>query len=246
MQVSVEKLILENQGLIMCGQDIVLDVLARHLEKMNPMLRSLRSYVGSIDGLLSLYRGTANITATHLWDGETEEYNIPYVRRFLPGQHAVIVNLVYRTQGFYVAPGNPKVIRDWKDLMNENITFVNREKGSGTRVLLDEQFRNLNLDSRLIVGHRNEEMSHIAVASAIARGIADVGLGTEKAALQVPGVEFVPLKKERYDLVFYRDDLKKSNFQTLLSVIQSVEFREEVKGLGGYDISKTGEIVGEI
>ncbi|MEB3104127.1 substrate-binding domain-containing protein, partial [Ferviditalea candida] len=157
--------------------------------------------------------GTANVTATHLWDGETEEYNIPYVRRLLPGQRAVVVNLVYRTQGFYVSPGNPKDIRDWKDLMDENITFVNREKGSGTRVLLDEQLRNLNLDSRLMKGYRNEEMSHIAVASAVARGIADVGLGTEKAALQVPGVEFVPLKKERYDLVFYKDDLEKSNFQ---------------------------------
>ncbi|MEB3104105.1 substrate-binding domain-containing protein, partial [Ferviditalea candida] len=89
MRVSVEKLILENQGLIVCGQDIVLDVLTRHLEKKNPMLRCLRSYVGSIDGLLSLYRGTANVTATHLWDGETEEYNIPYVRRLLPGQRAV-------------------------------------------------------------------------------------------------------------------------------------------------------------
>lgn len=207
---------------------------------------ALSSLLRGIDGLLSLYRGTANLTATHLWDGETEEYNIPYVRRFLPGQHAIIVNLVYRTQGFYVAPGNPKDFRDWKDLTKENISFVNREKGSGTRVLLDEQLRNMGLNSKLIDGYWNEEMSHIAVASAVARGIADVGLGTEKAALQVPNVEFVPLKKERYDLVFYKDDLEKSNFQTLLSIIQSVEFREEVKGLGGYDISKTGEIMGKI
>lgn len=245
-QVSVERLILENQGLIICGQDIVLDVLTRHLEKKSPYLRSLRSYVGSIDGLLALYRGAANVTATHLWDGETDEFNVPYVRRLLPGQRTIIVNLVFRTQGFYVAPGNPKSIRDWKDLCDQEITFVNRERGSGTRALLDEQLRNLNIDARSINGYYYEEMSHIAVASAVARGKADVGMGTEKAAQQVAGVDFIPLKKERYDLVFYRDDLEKPGFQTLLAILRSPEFKDEIKGMGGYDISMTGEVVGEI
>lgn len=246
IQVSLEKLIIENQGLIICGQDIVLDVLTRYLEKRNPSLRSLRSYVGSIDGLLALYRGTASITAAHLWDGETGEYNIPYVRRLLPGQHTLIINLVYRTQGFYVAPGNPKAVNDWSDLLKPNVTFVNRDKGSGVRVLLDENLRNLNIDSRSIKGYGLEEMSHIAVASAVARGIADVGLGSEKAALQVPGVDFIPLKKERYDLVVYKNDLEKSNFQTLLSILRSDEFKDEVQGMGGYDTSKMGEIMGEL
>ncbi len=246
VQATLEKLIIENQGLIICGQDIVLDVLTRYLEKRNPSLRSLRSYVGSIDGLLALYRGTASLTAAHLWDGETGEYNIPYVRRLLPGQRTVIINLVYRTQGFYVAPGNPKAINDWSDLVKKDVTFVNRDKGSGVRVLLDEKLRNLNIDSRSIKGYELEEMSHIAVASAVARGIADVGLGTEKAALQVPNVDFFPLIKERYDLVLYKHDLEKSNFQTLLSILKSDDFKDEVKGMGGYDISKMGEIVGEL
>lgn len=246
IQVSLEKMIIENQGLIICGQDIVLDILTRYLEKKNQTLRSLRSYVGSIDGLLALYRGTANVTATHLWDGETGEYNIPYVRRLLPGQRTVIINLVYRTLGFYVAPGNPRAIHDWPDLLKPNITMINRDKGSGTRVMLDEHLRNLNIDSRAIQGYQNEEMSHIAVASAVARGMADVGLGTEKAALQVQEVEFVPLTKERYDLVVYKHDLEKSNFQTLLSILRSVEFKTEVNGLGGYDTSQMGEIIGEL
>jgi putative molybdopterin biosynthesis protein len=246
IQVTLEKLIIENQGLIICGQDIVLDILTRYLEKRNPSLRSLRSYVGSIDGLLALYRGTASITAAHLWDGETGEYNIPYVRRLLPGQHTVIINLVYRKQGFYVAPGNPKAIKNWSDLVKPGVTFVNRDKGSGVRVLLDENLRNLNIDSRSIKGYELEEMSHIAVASAVARGIADVGLGAEKAALQVPGIEFIPLKKERYDLVLYKNDLEKSNFQTLLSILRSDDFKDEVNGMGGYDTSKMGEIVGEL
>jgi putative molybdopterin biosynthesis protein len=246
IQVSLEKLIIENQGLIICGQDIVLDVLTRYLEKRNPSLRSLRSYVGSIDGLLSLYRGTASVSAVHLWDGETGEYNIPYVRRLLPGQRTVIINLVYRTQGFYIAPGNPKAIKDWSDLSRADISFVNRDKGSGVRVLLDESLRNLNIDSRTIKGYEHEEMSHIAVASAVARGIADVGLGSEKAALQVPKVDFIPLKKERYDLVLYKNDLEKSNFQTLLSILRSDEFKEEIKGMGGYDTSKMGEVMGQL
>ncbi|MEN6350575.1 MAG: helix-turn-helix transcriptional regulator [Syntrophomonas sp.] len=246
IQATLEKLIIDNQGLIICGQDIVLDVLTRYLEKRNPSLRSLRSYVGSIDGLLALYRGTASITAAHLWDGETGEYNIPYVRRLLPGQRTVIINLVYRTQGFYVAPGNPKAINDWSDLVKTDVTFVNRDKGSGVRVLLDEKLRNLNIDSRSIKGYELEEMSHIAVASAVARGIADVGLGAEKAALQVPKVDFIPLIKERYDLVLYKNDLEKSNFQTLLSILNSDDFKDEVKGMGGYDTSRMGEIVGEL
>lgn len=245
-QISVERMVLENQGLIICGQDIVLDVLTRHLERRNALFRSLRSYVGSLDGLLALYRGTANVVTAHLWDGETGEYNIPYVRRLLPGHHAVVINLVYRNQGFYVTPGNPKRIRDWQDLTKPEVTFINREKGSGTRVLLDEQLRNLNLDYRQINGYQNEEMSHIAVASAVARGVVDVGLGTEKAALQVPEIEFIPLKKERYDIVVYKEDLKKPIFQALLSVLNSREFHEEVAGMGGYDISQTGEIMGEI
>lgn len=244
--VSIERIILEKGGLIICGQDIVLDVLTRHIERRNPNFRSLRSYVGSLDGMLALYRGTANVVTAHLWDGETGEYNIPYVRRLLPGQHAVIINLVYRNQGFYVAPGNPKEIREWSDLTNPIVTFINREKGSGTRVLLDEQLRNLNIDCRQINGYQNEEMSHIAVASTVARGVADVGLGTEKAALQIPEVEFYPIKKERYDIVVYKEDLEKPIFKALLTVLNSNEFRDEVAGMGGYDTSQTGVIVGEV
>lgn len=245
-QTSIEKLILENQGLIICGQDVILDLLTRYLEKKNPSLRSLRSYVGSIDGLISLYKGTANITAAHLWDSETDDYNTPYVKKILPGQKLLVINLVYRMQGFYVAHGNPKNIKDWKDLERGDVTFVNREAGCGARVLLDEKLKVSGVDARLVKGYGNEELSHIAVASSVSRGLADVGLGIEKAAMQVPGITFVPLMKERYDLIMYKNDLEKSNFQTLLSIIRSPEFKAEVEGLGGYDTSKMGEVLGEV
>lgn len=233
-------------GLIICGQDVVLDIMTRHLEKQMPYVRFLRYYAGSIDGLTALYRGSANVVTTHLWDGDNDEYNVPYVRRLLPGQRAVIVNLVYRMEGFYVAPGNPKSIYDWPDLIRPDIRFVNRERGSGARVLLDEKIRQIDIDPFLISGYEHEVMSHLAVASNVARGGADVGLGVEKAAMQVSNLDFIPLQKERYDMVFFRRDLDKPHFQALLRTLKSPEFRNEVSGISGYDISKMGEIIAEV
>ncbi|WP_378953957.1 substrate-binding domain-containing protein [Pelosinus sp. sgz500959] len=233
-------------GLIIYGQDATLDVLTRHLEKKMPHVRFLRSYNGSMDGLIALYRGTANLITTHLWDGDTGEYNTPYVRHLLPGQRALIINLVYRQEGFYVAPGNPKNIKDWPDLLRSDIRFINRERGSGARVLLDEKFRKLNLDPRGIPNYNQEETSHLAIASSVARGEADVGLGIEKAAMQVQNIEFIPLQKERYDLVMLRHDLEKPHFQALLSILRSPAFRNEIAGMGGYDVSRMGDIMAEL
>lgn len=233
-------------GLIIYGQDAVLDVLTRHLEKQMPHIRFLRSYNGSMDGLIALYRGTANLITTHLWDGDTGEYNTPYVRRLLPGQRALIINLVYRQAGFYVASGNPKNLNDWSDLIKPDIRFINRERGSGARVLLDEKFRQLHIDPRIIPNYSQEETSHLAIASCVARGEADVGVGIEKAAMQVQNVEFIPLQKERYDLVLLRHDLDKPQFQTLLSILRSPDFRKEIAGMGGYDVSQMGDVMAEV
>jgi putative molybdopterin biosynthesis protein len=232
-------------SLIICGQDAILDSLTRHLEKELPQAQILRNYIGSIDGLLALYHGTANVVTTHLWDSDADTYNIPYVRRLLPGHRALIINLTYRIEGFYVAKGNPKQIAAWQDLVNPSVRFVNRERGSGARVLLDEKLRSLNIDHKNIIGYEHEEMSHLAVASFVARGEADVGLGAEKAALQVKDLDFIPLQKERYDLVILREDAGKPQFKTLLSVLKSKAFRNEVLGMGDYDLTHTGDIMGE-
>lgn len=233
-------------GLIIYGQDAVLDVLTRHLEKKMPQVRSLRCFNGSMDGLIALYRGTANLITTHLWDGKTGEYNTPYVRHLLPGQQAIIINLVYRLEGFYVARGNPKNIKDWPDLLRSDIRFLNRERGSGARVLLDEKFQQLKLDPRAIPNYNQEETSHLAIASSVARGEVDVGLGIEKAAMQVENVDFIPLQKERYDLVMLQRDLDKPHFQALLAILRSPAFRNEIGGMGGYDVSQMGEIMAEL
>lgn len=234
------------QGLIVCGQDVILDILTRHMERCTPHTRFLRNYIGSIDGLLALYRGTADAVTAHLWDSDTDTYNIPYVRRLLPGHYTLIINLVYRMAGFYVAKGNPKNITDWKDLAQSNIRFVNRERGSGARVLLDEKLRIFKLDHRFINGYNNEEMSHFAVASTVARGEADVGLGIERAALQIEALDFIPMQKERYDLIIREEDAARPEFVALLSVIRSKAFKNEIQGMGGYELMHTGEVMAEI
>ena len=236
----------ESDSLIICGQDIILDILTRHLERLLPGIRCLRNHSGSIDGLLALYRGTANVVTTHLWDSDTDTYNTPYIRRFLPGHRTLVYNLAHRNTGFYVAKGNPKGINNWHDLTRSDVTLINRERGSGARVLLDVMLHVLALDYRQIKGYTREESSHLAVASCVARGEADVGIGIEKAALQVNGVDFIFQKKERYDMVFRKEDADKPHFQALLTAIRSDSFRNEVAGMGGYDLSQTGQLMGNI
>ncbi|WP_088185976.1 helix-turn-helix transcriptional regulator [Desulfosporosinus sp. FKA] len=234
------------EALVICGQDIVLDILTRYLEKQFPHVRFLRRYVGSIDGLMSLYRGLANAVAVHLWDSDSNDYNLPYVRRILPGQPTYIINLLYRVEGFYVVKGNPKNILTWTDLTKPGVRFVNREVGSGARVLLDEQLRLLKIRRQDIYGYGDEEMTHLAIASKVARSEADVGLGIEKVAMQVNGLDFIPLQKERYDLVIRQEDLERPHFQALMSILKSPAFQNEVSGIGGYDLSLMGQIIAEV
>ncbi|SDF09244.1 substrate-binding domain-containing protein [Sporomusa acidovorans] len=241
-----EQAAIEPDSLILCGQDIILDILIRNIEKAMPQIRCFRNYSGSIDGLLALYRGTVNATAVHLWDSDTDTYNIPYVRRFLPGHRTMVYNLASRNTGFYVAKSNPKAISTWKDLTRPDVKLINRERGSGARVLLDEMLHVLDIDCRQVRGYAQEETSHLAIASYVARGEADVGIGIEKAALQVDGVDFILQKKERYDIVFRKEDADKPPFKTLLSIIRSETFRNEVAGMGGYDLSHTGELMASI
>lgn len=230
-------------GFIICGQDVVLDILTRHLDNRMPGISILRNYVGSFTGLLAMYHGKANIATGHLWAGDLDEYNVPFVKRLLPGIDTVVINLVYRMAGFYVQKGNPKQIKEWQDLTKSGVRFVNREKGCGARVLVDEKLKRSGIDSRKIVGYEHEEMSHLAVASAVARADADVGVGIEKAAMQVSGLEFIALQKERYDMVVRKSDLQKPHFIEMLNVLRSPSFKKEVVGMGHYDVSNMGELI---
>ena len=233
-------------GFVICGQDIMLDILSRYIETHRFGTRVLRSYIGSYNGLYAMYMKGASIATAHLWDMETNSYNLPYIKRLLPGVPVVVVHLAKRMQGFYVLKGNPKNIKEWSDLARSDISIINREKGCGTRVLLDEHMKNLKIPSSKINSYQRECLSHLAAASTIARGGADVSVGNEKAAMQVQGIDFIPIQQERYEMVIRKEDLDKPQVKAILEILNSDIFRYEISGIGGYDIEEMGEIVAEL
>lgn len=231
-------------GFIICGQDLILDILSNYMRLHD--VPALRAYIGSYDSLISLYKNKVNVASVHLWDSETDQYNVPYVKRLLPGISTVIIHLTCRMQGLYVAKGNPKGITSWNDFGRNDITMINRENGAGSRVLLDENLKLLGIYGSSIKGYKRESQSHLAVASAVSSGEADVAVGNEKVARQVDNIDFIPLKKERYDLVIRKEDLPTWEVQTMLKIIQSDAFKNEFSHIGGYDTKDMGKMVAEL
>jgi putative molybdopterin biosynthesis protein len=203
------------------------------------------SNVGSLGGLIALQRREAHLAGSHLLDEDTGEYNRSYVERMLSGRPAVLVNLVYRDQGLMVPRGNPKGITGLDDLLREDVQFINRQKGAGTRVLLDYQLKQRDVDPSRIKGYHREEFTHLTVAASIAGGTADTGLGILAAARALK-LDFVPLLKERYDLVIPREYYESDLLAPLLEIIRGPGFRTQVEALGGYDASQMGEVVSEL
>lgn len=232
------------QKIIISGQDISLDLLANAIGRTGAVQNPLRSYTGSLNSLLSMYKGEADIVSTHLFDGDSGTYNLPYIKRILSGREYVVINLLSRSAGLFVQKNNPKNIRTWKDFANPTIKMVNREIGSGARVLLDEKLRLAGIVPRFIDGYEAVEMNHIGVASKVASGSADVGVGIEKAAAMV-GVDFIPLIHEQYDLVMYKTTENEFLRDSIVSILRSPDFQHEIGALGGYDLSLTGTIIYE-
>lgn len=235
----------DSRSLVITGQDISLDLLAKHMEKNIAGIRPLRSYVGSLDSLMAMYRGESDIVSTHLLDGDTGEYNLPYIRKLLVGFPYVVVNMLSRKAGFYVQQGNPLNLHDWNDLSRPGLRLVNREKGSGARVLLDEQLRLHQIRSDQLDGYAREESNHMAVAGKVAAGEADVGIGIEKAAAIVGQVDFIPLIQERYDLVMLRRPDNQQWIDAVIHILQSESFQNELRSIRGYDLSLTGQCLYE-
>ena len=223
------------------SHDLILDLLASRLSESsgNPTVSSAN--VGSIGGLLAIRRGETHIAGSHLLDEETGEYNISFIDRYIPGKQVVLVHLAARTQGLMIPPHNPIRITSLADLARDGVRFVNRQRGSGTRVLLDFKLREIGISTESIRGYDREEYTHLAVAAAIQGGRADVGLGILPAARSM-GLEFVPLFQEQYDLIipteFYESDL----LRPMLDMIRSAEFQREVEDLGGYNASQMGTV----
>ena len=234
---------IERTILAMGSHDLTLDILAQHLANQGTRLSS--ASVGSLGGLVALGRREAHLAGSHLLDPKSGEYNLPYIHKHLPSTPVVVVGLVRRWQGLMMALGNPKEIRDLKDLARNDVVFVNRQRGAGTRVLLDYQLSRLGLDREAIQGYGREEFTHLAVAAAIAAGRADCGLGIQAAATALD-LDFLPLYRERYDLVIPTEHYESELLAPLLDLLRSEAFTDDVNGLVGYELEKPGEILAEL
>ena len=229
---------------VLGSHDNTLDLLATLLRRRDPRLRLSSGHVGSMGGLMALRQGRAHLGGSHLFDPETNTYNIPYLQKYLPGMPLKLINLAWREQGLMLLPGNPQNIRTVADLTRPEVRFINRQRGAGTRLLLDYLLQEHRLNPNSVQGYDREEYTHMAVAANVKSGTADVGLGI-LAAARALGLDFIPLTPERYDLVVPRSTFADVRFQTLLEVIRSPEFREAAAALGGYDLRDCGEVVWE-
>ncbi len=224
------------------SHDVILDLLAQHLSGYNRRLVSAN--VGSQGGLAALRRGEAHIAGSHLLDPETGEYNLPYLQQYLPGVPVKLVGFVRREQGLMVRRGNPKGVRSLQDLVRGEVMFINRQRGAGTRVLLDYHLNLLRITPNQVHGYEEEEYTHLGVAAAVASGRADCGLGIPAAA-QALELDFVPLFHERYDLVIPTVYAESDLLKPLFELMQSQSFQNAVKSLPGYDTGIMGTIIAE-
>jgi len=234
----------ELRTFVISGQDMALDILAKQLERESTGIRPLRLYTGSLNSLISMYQNQCDLVSLHLFDGDTGTYNIPYVKKILTGFPFIVINFLSRWAGLYVKNGNPKGITGWKDLNRDDVTIINREKGSGARILLDEQLRIHGIRGKEVNGYGTEETSHLTVATAIAGEKADVGIGIEKAA-KIVSVDFIPLIKERYDLVLFKTDENKEVIQKIKEILTSDEIKKDIHSMGDYDVTETGKVMFE-
>ena len=234
----------EIDNTILCtgSHDLSIGVLEDRLKLSYPELKIAATNVGSLGGLLALQRGETHIAGSHLLDPDTGAYNIPDIKRAIPGLPVALVHLTQREQGLLVRRGNPKGIKNLKELARQDVTFINRQPGSGTRVLLDFELKRLGMEPDAIRGYEREEFTHMAVGVAVISGLADVGLGVRSAANAL-GLDFIPVGKEQYDLVFLRSFFESEKGEKLLAVMRSDGFRKAVEALGGYEARSSGEIL---
>ncbi len=231
----------QNTIVIVGSHDNALDILADEIRSGGRSLTLSSSHVGSMGGLMAIKKGACHLAGSHLLDVENGSYNISYIKKYLPDMGVTLVNLVLRDQGLIVLPGNPKAVKGIEDLCRNDIAFINRQAGSGTRILLDYRLQQLGIDPGSVRGYENEEFTHMAVAVAVLSGTVDVGLGIYAAARAL-NLDFIPVVTEQYDLVIPDAYFDSENIQTLLKTINSPAYKKRVEALGGYSTEKTGII----
>ena len=231
-----------DQTLVVVGShDNTIDVLGNELMGRPRPVRISSSHVGSMGGLTALRNRSALMAGTHLFDELDGDFNFPFFRKYMPGLEVTCVNLAIRHQGLIVARGNPLGIRGVEDLARPDVRFINRQRGAGTRILLDYHLKQAGIDARRVAGYDKEEFTHMAVAVNVLTGTASCGLGIYAAAAAL-GLDFVPLARERYDLAFL-PELADWKIETVLDLIRSQGFKTRIEALGGYETTLTGRIM---
>ena len=222
------------------SHDLAVDWIAAHFDEIVPNQRLELNFSGSLGGLIALAEGKAHLAGSHLWDEESDTYNIPFVKRLLPGKRVALVTLAHRRLGLIVPAGNPMRLNGLEDLPRQGVSFINRQPGSGTRVWLDASLRKLGILPETIHGYTREKSSHAEVAQAIAEGTANAGLGLDAAALAY-GLTFIFLRRERYDFIIPDEQMQQPALVALLSWLKSPLAKSAIASLGGYDTAHTGE-----
>lgn len=236
---------LKNTIVVIGSHDITIDILADEIRRGGKNIRISSGNVGSLGGLMAIRKGICHIAGSHLLDTETGEYNISYIKRYLNGIRVSIFRLVMRDQGLIVAKNNPKGIKGIMDLIRNDVSFINRQTGSGTRILLDYNLARSGISPESIKGYDREEFTHMSVAVDVLSGAADCGMAIYASAKALD-LDFIPMDREQYDLVIPADFLNEPNIQVVLDTVRSLEFRDRVAALGGYDPSRSGELIMEI
>jgi putative molybdopterin biosynthesis protein len=234
---------IERTILVLGSHDLTIDLMAQFLAPHGARLSSAN--LGSLGGLIALRRGEAHLAGSHLLDPDTGEYNLDYIQKYMPGIPVVVVGLVNREQGLLVAGGNPMQISGMEDLAREDLQFVNRQRGAGTRLLLDYHIAQLGIEPTSIRGYEREEFTHLAVAAAVASGRADCGLGI-RAAAGALDLDFIQLFQERYDLIIPKVHYDSPKLEPLLHLLETADFKQAVETLPGYNTEPMGERIAEL
>ena len=234
--------LIKNTIVAVGSHDNTLDIIADQIKAGHSSLTLSSSHVGSMGGLMAIKKGVCHLAGSHLLDIDDGSYNISYIKKYLPNTKVKLINLVFRDQGLIVSPENPKAIKGIEDLDRNDITFINRQAGSGTRILLDYKLNQLGMEPEKISGYDNEEFTHMSVAVAVLSGSVDVGLGIFAAAKAL-NLDFIPVVTEQYDLIIPEEYFEWENIKILLETISTKEFKDRVEALGGYSTEKTGEII---
>jgi putative molybdopterin biosynthesis protein len=226
------------------SHDNILDLMANFLHRLSPPVRLSSAHVGSMGGIMAIRRGEAHFGGSHLLDEDSGEYNVSFIKRFLSDLPLKLINLCYREQGFIVSKGNPFDIQSFTDIIAKDLSFINRQKGAGTRLLTDKILRDSGLEPEQIAGYNHEEYTHMNVAAAVLSGSVDVGMGIRAAALALE-LDFVPIAEERYDLIVPTLFLDDARIKAALELMSNDTFRSRIEDLGGYNLRDCGSVMYE-